>query len=224
MPEQIQLPLRLVPRRWAQIVYSAFFGFFFAFSVFWIGASMRPDVSVTFNGEPVTDPLHRKLFPLFGVPFLLVGLGGLAYNIAKLLPGSPYSYIEVSAAGLRVRTFWRRRDLAWRDLPEFEILRTRGSGDDVSLYHYAVAKQAEGSGRPGELVRISAGEYGFRNNEASAAALAGWLNQIRSLALQNALRPGELVEIPDALIDRAATMAATPTAPPARTPTVVKRR
>lgn len=224
MAERLPLPVRLTPRRRSQTFPLLFFGFFFGFSVFWIiGASLSD--SPTFNDKPVTDPLFRRLFPLFGVPFLLIGLGGLSVAVLKRRPGSPYHHVTLSACRIGARTLFAEKTFDWHQLSAFAPLRVVGSGEDSSVYYYAVAKDARGNlAHPEEALRLSAREYGTGENEMSAAALADWLNQLRSLSRQGVLRDGELVDIPPDFRDRTLSVPTVqPAAPVERAATVVRR-
>ena len=204
---RLPLPIRLVPRKRPYLILVAFFGLFFAFSVFWIGAALQPDMRLEFNDEEVTDPAMRRLFPLFGLPFLLFGAAGLSFCLLPLLPRSPYYHVEVAAEGLRTRALNKRSEFAWRDLPAFETLEVvKSDSDGTTRNYFAVAMRPEAPSTksqpstkpksdPREIVRVAA-EYGVKDSTAGAQILADWLNQVRDYALR---RRTDGVDIPAAL-------------------------
>lgn len=204
---RLSLPIRLVPRKRVQGVLLVFFGFFFVFSVIWIVGALQPGVRLEFNEQEVTDPAMRQLFPLFGVPFFLIGAGGLFVCLLRVLPHSPYYHIEVTADGLRLRTLTQRSAFAWRDLPAFETLEVVKRDDDgTTRTYYAIAMRPEAPTAPGapakstidprEIVRVPAGEYGVKDTQEDAQMLADWLNHVRDQAL---LRRSDGIEISEAL-------------------------
>src|SRR5262245_56224186 len=91
------LPIRLAPRKRPQIVYMIFFGFFFVFALFWMAMASQKGMRLEFNGVEVTDPGARAMFPLWGIPFALVGACGIAVSILKMMPNSPCYYLDLSA-------------------------------------------------------------------------------------------------------------------------------
>lgn len=225
-PHTLTLPIRLIPRKRAYLILTVFFGIFFAFSIFWIGAALQPDMRLEYNDEEVTDPAMRRLFPLFGLPFLLFGGAGLSFCLLRVLPRGPYYHIEITAQGLRVRALKRVTEFAWRDLPAFETLEVVSTDSEGSTTrnHHAVAMRPEArataakSARdPREIVRVAAGEYGGKNTEAGAQMLADWLNRVRDHALH---RRSDGIEIPAEL--RRYAIALSPSSQP-RSHTVDRR-
>ena len=205
MAERMRLPIRLVPRKRTHVILLIFFGLFFAFACFWMILAMQPGMRLEFNDVEVTDPFWRRIFPLWGVPFLLIGAGGLAVCLSRLLPRSPYFHVEVSAEGLRVREFGRPKHFAWRDLPAFETLEVVKRDDDgTTRNYYAVAMRpglpsvpsTRSKKDPREIVRIPAHEYGVKDTMEDAQMLADWLNRVRDSASS---RGSDDIEIPEAL-------------------------
>ena len=198
------LPIRLRPRNRSQIFFLIFFGFFFVFAIVWMIGASRTGVRLTFNDVEVTDTYWRAMFPLFGIPFALIGICGLAVALLKVLPSSPCYYLELSPDGLTYRTLLTTQSFAWRDLPPFTSLEVEDSSDDgKTVTHYAAAMMDTGKGDPREIIRISASEYGTENNRESAAALAARLNRVREASLPSlaqasarALPPQEAAERP----------------------------
>jgi len=185
------LPIRLAPRKRSQIFFLIFFGFFFVFSIIWMVGASQKGTRLKFNDVEVTDPKTRVLFPLFGIPFALIGACGLAVATLKVMPNSPCYYLDLSVEGLTLRTLLKQRSFAWRDLPPFETLRVVSKSDEsTTTTFYAVAMEpARDGAKPREILRISASEYGVKNSEQSAIDLAARLNRLRDAALQQ-LRSG----------------------------------
>jgi len=184
------LPIRLAPRRRSQIFFLIFFGFFFGFALFWMVMSSQEGTRVSFNGVEVTDPEWRALYPLWGIPFVVVGACGLAVAVLKMVPNSPCYHLDLSMEGLTLRTLFKQQSFAWRELPPFENLReVTESSDGTTTTYYAVAMEPErDGGSPREILRISASEYGVKNSERSAIDLAARLNRLRNMALRQTPR------------------------------------
>src|SRR5262245_41553433 len=131
------LPIRLKPRKRSQIFLLPFFGFFLGFSIYWMILSSQPGVTVYFNDVEVTDPYWRSLYPLWGIPFALVGLCGFAATALTVLPNSPYYHLELTPDGLTYRTLFGKRSFAWRDLPALTF--KEESDSESGSYYYVVA-------------------------------------------------------------------------------------
>jgi hypothetical protein len=231
MEQPCRLPIRLLPRRRAQIPQMIGFGFFLGFSIFWMaGAGGILDLDAGTIRFPPPDGWAANSFALFGLPFAAIGLSGIVVAVLKLLPGSPYYHLEVNADGLLIRSLFKQQRHLWRALPLFETLeRRRRTKNGISVTWYTVAIESappepgteSGATNPREVLRIDADEYGAKNGEQDAADLAAWLNRLRALALDKRLSPNEPVEVPAGFVANAIT------APgryvPARpTPTVVR--
>jgi hypothetical protein len=229
-----RLPIRLVPRKGQQIGLLAFFGFFFGFSIFWMaGAAGILDLDDgTLNFRSSGD-LIENLFPLFGLPFAIVGICGLTRSVLKMLPNSPYYHLEIDADGLLVRSLFKQTRNAWRALPAFETLeRRRKTKNGTRISWYTVAMEGAPP-EPGieadathqrEVLRIDADEYGAKSGEQDAADLAAWLNRLRELALDKRLAPDEMVDVPEGFRGSAiAAIAPALGSASTRTQTVVRR-
>lgn len=198
------LPIRLVPRRGAQIFRIVFFTFFVGFALFWIAMA----ASGTWFADGDRDGGHwaAYLFPLFGLIFVGIGGMGLAEAIAKLLPGSPYHHLLISGTGLTIRTMWRAQRHAWAELSPFDVsVRTRRDKNGHIRYSYYVValpaadaeKLADENERYNRSVfRIDADEFGADSAATDAADLAAWFNTLRESALDRRLSAAEPVSVP----------------------------
>ncbi len=227
-----RLPIRLLPRKRGQISMLLFFGFFLGFAIFWTAMAAGMIGTADLSDARGPELWLSRLFPLFGVPFILVGAGGIARAILKMLPGSPYYHLEIGAEGLLLRSLFKQQRFAWHDLPPFDTLeRRRNTKNGVRIEHYTVAMQQlppEPDMKPGsthqrEVLRILADEYGAKNAKQDAADLAAWLNRLRALALDNRLAPTEAVDVPEGFRASAITVSASPRATTLRNATVVRR-
>ena len=231
MEHQYRLPIRLLPRRRAQIPQILGFGFFLGFSIFWMaGAGGILDLDAGTIRFPPPDRWAANSFALFGLPFAAIGISGIVVAVLKLLPGSPYYHLEVNADGLLIRSLFRQQRHLWRALPTFETLeRRRRTKNGTSITWYTVAMEsapaepgmAAGATSPREVLRIDADEYGAKNGQQDAADLAAWLNRLRELALDKRLSPNEPVEVPAGFVANAIT-APGRYAPTKPMPTVVR--
>ena len=142
MDQNHRLPVRLLPRRGAQIPQILGFGFFFGFALFWMaGAAGILDPNEGTITFPPPGGWAENAFALIGLPIALGGLGGIIVAILKMLPASPYYHLEINADGLLIRSLFRQRRYAWRDVPAFDTLEQRTktkNGTRVSWYTVAV--------------------------------------------------------------------------------------
>jgi hypothetical protein len=207
----MRLPIRLLPRRGKQVFQILFFTFFFGFSLFWIAmASTAVRTGQEIEGEPFAA--FPYLFPLFGIPFAVIGLLGLGSAIMKLLPGSPYYYIEIGADGIITRRAWKIRRFAWPELSPFGVsLKVTRNKNGTSKTWWVVALRAADAERLAfeaerynrSIVQIDAGQYGAGDGDMAATVLADWLSGLRADALE---RPDGLqipVAVPPDFRDRA---------------------
>jgi hypothetical protein len=234
MDQQYRLPIRLLPRRRAQIPLIIFFGFFLGFAIFWTMMAATTTGEAEFGDGQSTESWLSRLFPLFGVPFMLIGAGGMARATLKMLPGSPYYHLEISDQGLLLRSPFKHQRYAWRALPPFDTLeRRRRTKNGVRIEWYTVALESlppkagmePGAAHQREVLRIFADEYGAKDGRQDAVDLAAWLNSLRELALDRRLAPNEEVEVPEGFRGNAISAMASATGVPRaqRTQTVVRR-
>ena len=228
------LPIRLLPRKGHQLGLIGFFGFFFGFSVFWMGgASGILDLDNGAIHIPPPSGWAEGAFGLFGLPFTIIGICGIAGALLRMLPDSPYYHIEINADGLLVRSLFKQTRYAWRDLPAFETLehkRRTKNGTRTSWYTVAMEGaplepgMERGASHQREVLRIDADGYGANNGEQDAADLAAWLNHLRGLAREDRLSPNELVDVPGGFAGNAVTVVPAAFGGTAeRPPTVVRR-
>ena len=228
----LQLPIRLLPRKGQQVGLIAFFGFFFGFSIFWMaGASGILDLDEGSIHIPPLGGWEESAFGLFGLPFAFVGLCGMTGALLRMLPNSPYYHIEINADGLLMRSLFKQTRHAWRDLPAFETLeheRRTKNGTRISWYTVAMENaplepgMPRGASHQREVIRIDADGYGANNGEQDAADLATWLNQLRELARDKQLARDQLAEVPEGFRGNAIPAIASESTR-ARTQTVVRR-
>ncbi len=230
----LRLPIRLLPRKTHQLGRIAFFGFFFGFSLFWMGgASGIVDLDNGTIHIPPPGGWAAGTFGLFGLPFAIIGICGIGGALLRMLPDSPYYHIEINADGLLVRTLRKQKRYAWRDLPAFETLEHRRrtkNGTRISWYTVAMEGAPlepgmdRGASRQREVIRIDADGYGAKNGEQDAAGLAAWLNHLRELARDRQLSSNEFVQVPEGFAGNAIAVAAPLLGGgTGRSPTVVRR-
>jgi hypothetical protein len=197
------LPLRIIPTKDSQalpIVYSLLFlGFVGLFA-----RSHNPLILVERN-----DPAGYLFLLLFAV-FSLIPIAGLAVSVIKLLPGSPYYYLEIAPRGIAIRQGFKTKRFAWSELSPFSVhtevvtRRRKYGGTSTTTYYYVVAVPAadaallqDSSKRDSHAIfRILADEYGAGDAEEDASTLAVWLTEIRSNALANSNRATAKVSVP----------------------------
>jgi len=190
----MKLPLRLVPRKTGQIFKILFFGFFFGFAIFWTAMASTMLLAGPVQEEPW--PGFHYLFPLFGLPFIIVGVVGLTGSVLKLLPLSPYYHVELRPDGIGTRKLFQRRFFAWAALSPFDIAIKvrRTKGGKVTTYWIVALNAADAQHLADEkqrynrsVLQINTGEYVNMDVENAATVLADWLNDLRRRAVD---RPG----------------------------------
>lgn len=213
MDQQYRLPVRLLPRKRAQIPTILGFGLFLGFAIFWMaGAAGILDLNEGTINFPRSGDLTGNLFPLFGLPFAVIGLCGLVAAALKMVPGSPYYHLEITSDGLLIRSLFKQKRYAWRELPVFETLERRRrtkNGTRINWYTVAMENVPLAPGMEAdathqrEVLRIDADEYGAKNGQQDALDLAAWLNRLRELALDKRLSAQESVAVPAGFIANA---------------------
>jgi len=231
----MRLPIRLLPRRGNQVFRILFFAFFFGFAIFWITMAATMLAQAPTGNDPF--PGFHYIFPLFGLPFMIVGAIGLFSAVMKLLPGSPYYYVEVAPGGVAVRKAWKIRRFAWAEISPFDVAvkirRTKGG----KVTTYWVVAQRAGDAMPAtndndrynrSVLQIDAGEYGAGNADMAASALVDWLNGLQSDAVAHPGRLPSITAIPPdfrgrAIEVRSAAVGAGVASPSSRRSGVIER-
>lgn len=214
----MRLPIRLVPRKGHQVGLLLFYVVFAGFSILWT-ASAAEVVDLdgfTIRWPPLHD-LSSNLFPLVGLPFIAVGIGGIFVSLLKMRPNSPNFHLQVHREGLVVKSLFKLRRYEWATLPPFETLRVERrtkNGKRISFYTVATETIAPAPDAPRnvarqrEIIRVLADEYGAKNGEADADALTGWFNELRALARDGRLDANETVNVPEGFRDTAISVRA----------------
>lgn len=194
----LMLPIRLVPRRNQQFGLLLFFAVFFIFAIVWMAGAtgiLDPD-----SGKIRLPPPGSWLelaFALFGLPFALIGIGGMATAGLKLRRHSPHFHIALDDQGIIVKDLFTLRRFTWSGLPPFETIRVeRRTRSGYRIAHYTVAMEVLPDTGRREMLRIRAYDYGAKNTEKDAQALTTWLNALRDLANDRRLRAGSEVQVP----------------------------
>jgi hypothetical protein len=188
------LPVRLLPRKRSLVFRLCFFTFFFVFSVFWTLLAMVKSPHVDFFGVDLTNFEWRSLFPLWGIPFILIGGGGLVSTVLKILPGNPYFHLDFFVDRLVMRDVTKERRFAWHDLPPLTL---KEESDSESGPSYYVVAMDGASVKSREMLCIPIDQYGTANSKKGALELAAWINRLRDLALHNRLDVRTEIDIPD---------------------------
>jgi len=215
-----KLPIRLVPRKGQQVGMLLFFIFFGGFAIFWMaGAAGILDMDNMTISWPQSGDWIGNLFPLFGLPFLAVGLGGIVVSLMKMRPNSPNFHLQIHGEGLVVKSLFKLRRYDWSKLPPFETIkveRRTKNGKSISFYTVATENVPSLPDAPGsasharEVLRVLADEYGAKNGKDDADALTAWFNQLRDMARDGRLSANEVVNVPEPFQETAISVAAEP--------------
>jgi hypothetical protein len=203
--EQISrsLPLRLIPTKGSQVWVIIFSLAFIGFAGFMI-SKFNPFALVEKNG-----PIGYFLILFFAI-FFLIPIAGLASAVFKLLPGSPYYYLQIASDGLLLRQGWKSKRFAWSELSPFAVHvevqtdRDKHGNESTTTYYYVVAVpsadeallQDRWKRYSHSVFSILADEYGAGGEEEDADSLANWLTEIRGSALANSGRAATEVTVP----------------------------
>ena len=174
MARKSDLPrLRIIPSKLGAAFATAFFGLFlvgFTLSTFIDGGTVKSNGREVF-GEEREEVLRSIRFmmavPL--VPFLCLFL----FHARRLLPGSPFDFIEIGPDGLTIRGLFGRRHRRWHEITGFS------SGQFV-LSNPPIAWIKVESASP---LRFTMGGYMklklFSFGKSEVQAIAEWLDMVR---------------------------------------------
>ena len=219
-----KLPIRLVPRKGQQIGMLIFFIFFGGFAIFWMaGAAGILDLdNMTISWPYQSGDWIGNLFPLFGLPFLGVGLGGIVVSLLKMRPNSPNFHLQIHSEGLVIKSLFKLRRYDWSELSRFETIKVeRNTKNGKRITHYTVASENTPSlpdaprsdSYAREVLRVLADEYGAKNGKDDADALTAWFNELRDLARDGRLGANEVVKVPEPFRETAISVSAEPRRP-----------
>lgn len=202
-----KLPVRLVPRKGQQIGMLIFSMVFGGFAIFWMaGAAGILDMNNMTISWPQSGDWIGNLFPLFGLPFLAIGLSGIVVSLMKMRPNSPNFHLQVHSDGLVIKSLFKLRRYEWAKLPPFETIKVeRRTKNGKSISYYTVATEdvpapanaPRGSTHQREVLRVLADEYGAKNGKDDADALTAWFNQLRDMARDGRLGANEVINVPE---------------------------
>jgi hypothetical protein len=165
--------LRIIPRKLGAAFYALFFGMFlvmFAMSFFSEFDSVKVNGREVY-GEEREQALQdiRRMFLVFTIPILLFFL----LNARRLLPGSPFDYIEIGPAGLTTRGLFGRRHRRWEEITGF-------SAGNFFLANPSIDWIKVESDSP---MRVTLAGYLrfklFSFGKAQTQAVADWLGRVR---------------------------------------------
>lgn len=106
---------RILPRKGAALLYTMFFGFMFAVSAL----SFDPKLGVaTLNGRVVTGSLEHYAL---ATAFMIVSAVFLVWYGRRLIPGSPFDFLEIGPDGLTVGGLLGRRRHRWESIARFSV-------------------------------------------------------------------------------------------------------
>jgi hypothetical protein len=114
---------RIFPRRLGAAFSTAFMGLFLAVWMLILAASyLSEGGTVTWNGREVfgeeREEVLRSSNFILTVPIIPMIIA-LAFNASRLLPRSPFDFIEIGPEGLTVRSPFRRRCRPWAEITGF---------------------------------------------------------------------------------------------------------
>jgi len=168
---EMQLPIRLIPRRGAAIIGVVF-------ALVWTSF-----VAVGFSNE-LPDLFHAEtydhFFVSFGMPsfvvtvMVLVGSYMLLTAVLRVLPGSPYLHLEISQAGLKHRRFFKQQNVTWAEIYHLSVVeRMQRSGKSKKRHWWVLAETKDGMTDPDIDRRISQALLAFDANDLAPMMASG---------------------------------------------------
>lgn len=180
----LKLPIRLVPRkgRAATIVLFAL-----AFLLMLVVLYFVPGGTTTVNGKIVVGEERDRAIISITASMAPLLLALIIWYGRRLIPGSPFDYVQIEEAGLTARDFFKQRHFPWRSI-------TSISYGYVPLFRLGDGPMAWiildfGGAKPGGIgaqnqSRVWIGGYVhapfFGGGEDSTAQLCTWLESIRA--------------------------------------------
>ncbi|MDQ7247126.1 hypothetical protein [Dongia sedimenti] len=161
--------VRIIPAKRAAIFHTLFFLVF----ILMFGQFLFSDVGpVRINGQEVTGD-GRGFALLFMSVFFFIPLAYLVWHGRRLLPGSPFDFLEVSPQGLTVGGLLGRRHRRWAEISGFSV-------GGIPLTNPPTLWIKVESERP---LRFFMGGYVrfklFSRTKTRMRAIAGWLDLVR---------------------------------------------
>jgi hypothetical protein len=180
-----QPSVRIIPAKGAAL----FTTFVFAAIFFVFYKTLLHDVdTLIINGKDVhREAPHRLIIMSL---FLVLPMAGLIMQILRLLPGSPFNFLEIGPQGFTVGKLFGRRHRRWDEISGFSV----GS---FALTNPPITWVRVEAARPLRFfifgyVRIRL----FSNTRAQIQEIAAWLDRVREAYV---LGDGSLPAAPDAL-------------------------
>jgi hypothetical protein len=174
MPSTPAPVFRLVPRRTGAFFWTVFYGIFlivFGFSF------MIPNGHVTVNGREVYGEERQALLLQTSLVCLPIFCILVAWHGRRLLPDSPFDFLEFRRDGLAVGGLFGRRHLAWEDISAFSV------GIMPLSNPPAIWVKAEPRGADTRPMRFFMGGYVndslFGFSRTNTRAVAAWLDRVR---------------------------------------------
>src|SRR5689334_1828550 len=107
-----QTVYRIVPAKGATLFYTLFFALF---TFLFVQSLFRDIGSVTVNGQEVYGEERTQVLLTMQF-FLVIPVTGLILYGRRLLPGSPFDFLEIGPHGLTVGTLFGRRHRSWKEI------------------------------------------------------------------------------------------------------------
>jgi hypothetical protein len=178
--------LRIVPTKATALFQTLLFA---ALLVIFSNILFQDIGSMTVNGQEVHG-VERQRFRLMSSFFLILPFAGMLWYGRRLLPGSPFDFLEIGPQGLTVGTLFGRRHRRWEEISGFSV-------GNIPLTNPPIIWVKVQSERP---IRFFMGGYVryklFSWTSTRVREIAAWLDLVRRVY---AFGDGELPPPPNAL-------------------------
>src|SRR4051794_9245961 len=165
---------RIVPRRWGA-------AFLTAFLLLFVGAALIGLVSpgrVMVNGREVYGEERAKALIEMRLAFLVIPVPLLVWNGRRLLPGSPFDFVELGPSGLTVGGLFGKRHIAWDDIAGFSVGNISTGRQPLTWI------KVEPRDANAKAIRFFMGGYVkfafFTRMKTLMRPIADWLDQVRA--------------------------------------------
>jgi hypothetical protein len=171
---------RIVPRKGAALLYTLFFGFILCISLL----SFDPDLGIaTFDlasGGIATSQVITGTLAHYGLAAILIGVSTafLVWFGRRLLPGSPFDFLEVGPDGLTVGGLLGRQYCRWQAIAQFSVRKVPNVQPPIFWLRAVPRKRGD------KDLRFFIGGYPrFRFTplgRKDVAAIAEWLEMVKA--------------------------------------------
>jgi hypothetical protein len=170
---------RIVPRRWGAAFYTAFLLVFIGIA---FSALIGPG-RVTVNGQEVYGEERAETLLVMRIAFFLIPVPLLVWNGRRLLPGSPFDFLELGPSGLTVGGLFGKRHMVWDDIAGFSVGNISTGRQPIT---WIKVEPRDADAKPMRFFMAGYVKFAFFTRmKTLMRPIAEWLDQVRASYLFN---------------------------------------